>query len=143
MHFMSFIVLFFFFFFFSSRRRHTRLVSDWSSDVCSSDLVVMMVAIFFPSALHRLLQKLAARVARRSEKAAARMTALSAGLDRAHECMVAFGSPKGLATLLLAILISAPSHANKLLAGDLTPRGLGIPAAFFQILVLPNFLNVL
>src|SRR5262249_58037654 len=27
-----------FYFFFSSRRRHTRLVSDWSSDVCSSDL---------------------------------------------------------------------------------------------------------
>jgi len=27
------------FFFFSSRRRHTRLVSDWSSDVCSSDLL--------------------------------------------------------------------------------------------------------
>src|SRR5262249_57236136 len=25
-------------FFFSSRSRHTRLVSDWSSDVCSSDL---------------------------------------------------------------------------------------------------------
>src|SRR5438093_13603466 len=29
---------FFVCFFFSSRRRHTRLVSDWSSDVCSSDL---------------------------------------------------------------------------------------------------------
>src|SRR3989339_1656880 len=29
----------FVFFFFSSRRRHTRLVSDWSSDVCSSDLI--------------------------------------------------------------------------------------------------------
>src|SRR5438093_5010881 len=28
----------FLFFFFSSRRRHTRLVSDLSSDVCSSDL---------------------------------------------------------------------------------------------------------
>src|SRR5262249_57998217 len=27
-------------FFFSSRRRHTRLVSDWSSDVCSSDLMM-------------------------------------------------------------------------------------------------------
>ena len=26
------------FFFFSSRRRHTRFTSDWSSDVCSSDL---------------------------------------------------------------------------------------------------------
>src|ERR1039458_10752601 len=29
------------FFFFSSRRRHTRCLSDWSSDVCSSDLVVL------------------------------------------------------------------------------------------------------
>src|SRR5260370_18307124 len=28
-----------FFFFFSSRRRHTRFKCDWSSDVCSSDLV--------------------------------------------------------------------------------------------------------
>ena len=32
-------MLFLFLFFFSSRRRHTRLVSDWSSDVCSSDLL--------------------------------------------------------------------------------------------------------
>src|SRR5438045_7438775 len=30
--------MFFLFFFFSSRRRHTRCLSDWSSDVCSSDL---------------------------------------------------------------------------------------------------------
>src|SRR3712207_8691541 len=29
----------FFFFFFSSRRRHTRYWRDWSSDVCSSDLL--------------------------------------------------------------------------------------------------------
>src|SRR5205807_6967005 len=28
-----------FYFFFSSRRRHTRLQGDWSSDVCSSDLL--------------------------------------------------------------------------------------------------------
>src|SRR2546426_5492792 len=28
-----------YFFFFSSRRRHTRLQGDWSSDVCSSDLL--------------------------------------------------------------------------------------------------------
>src|SRR3989454_4713318 len=27
-------------FFFTSRRRHTKLQGDWSSDVCSSDLVV-------------------------------------------------------------------------------------------------------
>src|SRR5438874_13481419 len=29
-----------FVFFFSSRRRHTRSLRDWSSDVCSSDLLI-------------------------------------------------------------------------------------------------------
>src|SRR3712207_3099669 len=29
------------FFFFSSRRRHTRYWRDWSSDVCSSDLITL------------------------------------------------------------------------------------------------------
>src|SRR2546429_6051590 len=37
------------FFFFSSRRRHTRCSRDWSSDVCSSDLVAYMAV--FSSAL--------------------------------------------------------------------------------------------
>src|SRR5216684_1411115 len=32
-----------FFFFFSSRRRHTRCSRDWSSDVCSSDLILQEV----------------------------------------------------------------------------------------------------
>src|SRR5262245_62882970 len=42
-----FIVWFssFFFFFFSSRRRHTRCLSDWSSDVCSSDLALLLVPL--------------------------------------------------------------------------------------------------
>src|SRR5690554_7678691 len=37
--FFFYIFCFFFFFFFSSRRRHTRCGRDWSSDVCSSDLL--------------------------------------------------------------------------------------------------------
>src|SRR2546430_5424083 len=32
------------FFFFSSRRRHTRFDCDWSSDVCSSDLLSTLKA---------------------------------------------------------------------------------------------------
>src|SRR5690348_4529140 len=38
---VSDFVVFVFFFFFSSRRRHTRWTGDWSSDVCSSDLVTL------------------------------------------------------------------------------------------------------
>src|SRR2546430_13234932 len=34
-----FLPIFYLFFFFSSRRRHTRFDCDWSSDVCSSDLL--------------------------------------------------------------------------------------------------------
>src|SRR5690606_40437269 len=33
------------FFFFSSRRRHTRFSRDWSSDVCSSDLIELLALL--------------------------------------------------------------------------------------------------
>src|SRR5437588_12709778 len=36
-------------FFFSSRRRHTRSLCDWSSDVCSSDLVETCSKSFPPN----------------------------------------------------------------------------------------------
>src|SRR5690606_40024289 len=47
------------FFFFSSRRRHTRFSRDWSSDVCSSDLLEGGVAETVVSgALLRVFQAL-------------------------------------------------------------------------------------
>src|SRR5438105_4018254 len=36
-------------FFFSSRGRHTRSTRDWSSDVCSSDLVIRNALLLYPS----------------------------------------------------------------------------------------------
>src|SRR5574341_768598 len=42
-------------FFFSSRRRHTRLVGDWSSDVCSSDLTPEQLQGQAPGELGRVL----------------------------------------------------------------------------------------
>src|SRR5690625_6113682 len=44
-----------FFFFFSSRRRHTRWPRDWSSDVCSSDLVGRASLVLIPGGLLALL----------------------------------------------------------------------------------------
>src|SRR5437899_6654750 len=35
-------------FFFSSRRRHTTCLSDWSSDVCSSDLAIKREVALVP-----------------------------------------------------------------------------------------------
>jgi uncharacterized protein (TIRG00374 family) len=105
--------------------------------------LMMLAAIFFPGTVKRLLQRAAARIGRRSPRAAARMEKLSSGLERSHDCMVAFGSPKGLFTLFLAIIISAPSHANKLLAGYVTLRVLGIPADFTDILLLQTLISFL
>src|SRR2546421_8344086 len=46
------------FFFFSSRRRHTRSDRDWSSDVCSSDLVLddANVCLFTPGMKQNVAQ---------------------------------------------------------------------------------------
>src|SRR5438445_13645127 len=44
-----------YFFFFSSRRRHTRYWRDWSSDVCSSDLLAIVV-VHVDSQIAQVLQ---------------------------------------------------------------------------------------
>src|SRR3712207_8870377 len=44
-----------YFFFFSSRRRHTRYWRDWSSDVCSSDLLRDPHGVARPGLLDRLV----------------------------------------------------------------------------------------
>src|SRR5690554_7472542 len=46
-------------FFFSSRRRHTRCGHDWSSDVCSSDLISHRADSQFAEVLWALHQRLA------------------------------------------------------------------------------------
>src|SRR5438034_5770097 len=49
---------FYYFFFFSSRRRHTRSLCDWSSDVCSSDLLSQpKVFTFNPPCSAKLAQE--------------------------------------------------------------------------------------
>src|SRR5690606_40094544 len=47
----------FVFFFFSSRRRHTRFSRDWSSDVCSSDLILTgTIAQVLPAVENKAIQ---------------------------------------------------------------------------------------
>src|SRR5947209_20231867 len=46
---MSVYLCLYFVFFFSSRRRHTRYWRDWSSDVCSSDLIELIASENFTS----------------------------------------------------------------------------------------------
>src|SRR5436190_24017058 len=52
--FFCLIISYFIFFFFSSRRRHTRSLCDWSSDVCSSDLLTDRDDRVFPVAANHV-----------------------------------------------------------------------------------------
>src|SRR5947199_4143823 len=56
-----FVILSIWCFFFSSRRRHTRCLSDWSSDVCSSDLLGLFDYLPDPQRFSRRMFELCAR----------------------------------------------------------------------------------
>jgi len=105
--------------------------------------LLMLTAIVFPGVMKRVIQRVARRIGGRSPNAAVRMEKLLGGVDRAHDCMVGFGNARGLLTLVLAIIISAPSHANKLLAGYVALRTLGIPADFTDILLVQTLISFL
>jgi uncharacterized protein (TIRG00374 family) len=105
--------------------------------------LLMLTAIVFPGVMKRVIQRLALRIGRRNPSAAARMEKLLGGVDRAHDCMVAFSNARGMLTLGLAVIISAPSHANKLLAGYVALRTLGIPADFTDILLVQTLISFL
>ncbi|MGH7548779.1 MAG: lysylphosphatidylglycerol synthase transmembrane domain-containing protein [Gemmatimonadales bacterium] len=104
---------------------------------------LMLLAMVFPVGLRDAVHWLATRFERRSARVAQRIEHLRAGIDRAHECLVAFGSPRGWLALFWAVLLSGPSHANKLLAGYVALRALGLQPNFVDILLLQTFITFL
>src|SRR5690349_22168606 len=55
-------VFLFYFFFFSSRRRHTRSLRDWSSDVCSSDLIRHTITVCIAAYTMRINRRTGRRI---------------------------------------------------------------------------------
>jgi len=105
--------------------------------------LLLVVVIVFPRLVRDLIQRLAERLGRRSARVSAGLARLSAGLDEAHASVVAFNTPRGWLALLWATLLSAPSHANKLLAGYVTLRVLGIHVQFVDVLLLQTLITFL
>ena len=105
--------------------------------------VLMAVVIFFPRAVAGLIHRLAEAIGRRSRRVADRLERLRAGIDEAHEIVVAFNSPRGWLAVAWATVLSGPSHANKLLAGYVALRALGLQANFVDILLLQTLVMFL
>jgi uncharacterized protein (TIRG00374 family) len=103
----------------------------------------MAVVLFFPRLVRDLIHRLAEAIGRRSRRVADRLERLREGIDQAHASIVAFNSPKGWLSLLWATLLSGPSHANKLLAGYVALRALGIHTNFVDILLVQTLVMFL
>src|SRR6185312_17314769 len=105
--------------------------------------LLMAVVLFFPRLVRDLIHRLAEAIGRRSRRVADRLERLREGIDQAHASIVAFNSPKGWLSLLWATLLSGPSHANKLLAGYVALRALGIHTNFVDILLVQTLVMFL
>jgi len=105
--------------------------------------VLMAVVMFFPKLVRDLIHRAAEAIGRRNRRVADRLEKLRAGIDLAHESIVAFNSPRGWLALFWATILSGPSHANKLLAGYVALRALGIHANFVDILLVQTLVMFL
>ena len=105
--------------------------------------VLLLVVMVAPKFVSLGVHKVAEALSRRSTRIAARLEGLRTGIDTAHATMQAFNTPRGWLALFWATLISGPSHANKLLAGYVALRAVGIEANFVDVLLLQTLITFL
>jgi hypothetical protein len=103
--------------------------------------LVFLLVILFPGQVRNLVHKIALILGRRSKGIAARIEGFERGIDQAHIAVAKFNSPRGWWALFLATLLSGPSHANKLLAGYVALRAIGLEAHFVDVLLLQTFIT--
>lgn len=105
--------------------------------------LLLIAIIAFPKVFRDLLVRLSERIGRNRPKLVARLATFQAGIDRAHQSVVAFNCPKGWLAVAWATILTAVSHANKLLAGYITLRALGITVDFTDVLLLQTLIMFL
>jgi uncharacterized protein (TIRG00374 family) len=105
--------------------------------------LVLLIIIGFPRLVARLVRWVSELIGRRSARASAGLEAFQAGVDRAQEAVLSFNTWRGWLAVLWATLLTAVSHGNKLLAGYVTLRALGITADFVDVLLLQTLIMFL
>jgi uncharacterized protein (TIRG00374 family) len=105
--------------------------------------VLMGFVIFAPRLVRDLLHRAAEAIGRRSTRVAQRLERLREGIDETHASVVAFNTLRGWLAIVWCTILSAVSHANKLLAGYVALRALGIHANFVDILLVQTLVMFL
>lgn len=104
----------------------------------------MLGVIIFPGVAARIAQRIVSWLeARGSEKLADRVTGIREGINRSHECMIAFFRGSGWLALAAAVPASGLAFANRLLGGYVVLRMLDIHVNFVDVLLLQTLITFL
>jgi hypothetical protein len=99
--------------------------------------LVMVLMIVFPGTTRRLFHAVIEWLLRhRGERVAERIAALRAAVDRMHDALVAYFRGRGWLTTAFGVVTSGFAHANRLIAGYVAMRALGLQAHFVDVLVV-------
>jgi hypothetical protein len=99
--------------------------------------LVLVLTIAFPGVTRRLLLVVVGWLERHhGERMVQRVTALRDGVDRMHDALVAYFRGTGWLAVAFAVVTSGLAHANRLLAGYVAMRALGLSAHFVDVLVV-------
>jgi uncharacterized protein (TIRG00374 family) len=104
----------------------------------------MILLFVFPELGRRVAQGLVSWAERHgSARLAGRVKQMREGVDRSHQCLVAFFRGRGWAALAGAVVLSLPTFANKLAAGYVVLRMLSIHAHLVDVLLLQTLITFL
>jgi len=106
--------------------------------------VLLLFVLVFPSRARQVVHAAIGWLERRgSARMAGRAATLREGIDRMQECVVKYLTPTGWLVMAGGVLTSALAHANKLLAGYVVLRALGIEANLVDVLMLQTAISFL
>ncbi len=106
--------------------------------------VLMIVLFVFPGLARRLAQGLVSWLETRgSPRLASRVNELREGVDRSHDCLVAFFRGRGWAALAAGVVLSTLAFANRLAAGYVVLRMLDIRGHFVDVILLQTLITFL
>jgi uncharacterized protein (TIRG00374 family) len=105
--------------------------------------VLLVLVIVFPLHVRNGLHWLTRRLSVRSRRVADRLEWLEKGINDAHQSVLAFNSLRGWMALVWATVLSGPSHANKLLAGYVALRAVGLEGHFVDVLLVQTLITFL
>jgi len=106
--------------------------------------VLLLFVLVFPGRARWLVHTILGWLEKHgSARWAGRAAAFREGIDRMQECVVKYLTPAGWLVMFAGVVTSALAHANKLLAGYVVLRALGIEANLVDILMIQTAISFL